>query len=184
MGTTTTKRRTRDAYRMDRHRPHGPPHGGEPHPQGVRRDGAEPQPGQGARARRDGRDRRASRSPRWALSWTRCTPACRRPLSWSRCSPATGGVLERPKQGLIVVDHSTIHPDAARALAASRPRTRRVVHRRPGLRLRPGRRAGRDDHHVRRRRGRVRRRAPRDGGDGAHRRADGRVRFRRGDQGW
>ena len=29
-----------------------------------------------------------------------------------------GGVLERPKQGLIVVDHSTIHPDAARALAA------------------------------------------------------------------
>ncbi len=30
-----------------------------------------------------------------------------------------GGVLERPKRGLIVVDHSTIHPDAARALAAA-----------------------------------------------------------------
>ena len=30
-----------------------------------------------------------------------------------------GGVLERPKPGLIVVDHSTIHPDAARALAAA-----------------------------------------------------------------
>ncbi|MDE2838783.1 MAG: NAD(P)-dependent oxidoreductase [Chloroflexota bacterium] len=43
------------------------------------------------------------------------------------CLPATavveqvltgvGGVLERPKPGLIVVDHSTIHPDAARSLA-------------------------------------------------------------------
>ena len=28
-----------------------------------------------------------------------------------------GGALERPKKGLIVVDHSTIHPDAARELA-------------------------------------------------------------------
>ena len=44
------------------------------------------------------------------------------------CLPATevveevltgaGGVLERARQGLIVVDHSTIHPEAARGLAA------------------------------------------------------------------
>ncbi len=94
-----------------------------------------------------------------------------------------GGVLERPKQGLIVVDHSTIHPDAARTLAAAARERGASFIDAPVSGSGPRRRARRVDHHVRRRCGRVRCGAACDGSDGAHRRVDGRVRLRRGHQG-